>query len=886
MYRVRRLIVRFVVVWIIEALSLLAMDSLVPGIRLIGSSTVPTLSVALAAALVLGIMNTLVRPILLLLTLPINTLTLGASTFAVNVLMLAITAYLLPGLTIATLGSAILGALVLAAANTILTRLTPLDDEDSFFEFVVERLSRRQHIRGTDEPGRGLAMLEIDGLSHSRIAHAAEIGLMPTVRELLREGYVLSRVDCGLPSQTSACQAGIMYGDNDDIPAFRWYDKERGKMMVSNNFRDAAEMNARFAKGHGLLRGGSSINNLMAGDAEKTLLTLSVLSDSREDLTRRRQEDLYLFWLNPYLFVRSLVLMGWDILIELGQAIRQRIRNVQPRINRLSKGYPILRALTNVFLRDLGTYMVALDVIRGVPAIYTTYVGYDEVAHHAGPDTRDALNTLRALDHQIRRVREVIAHKATRPYDMIILSDHGQSFGATFKQRYGGTLAQFIDSATRPETTVTDIHAAQPGMGYAAALAAELQSVEQNVAGRIGQAAMGRARQALQNRLERNAPPPARMDAHVTVCASGNLANVYFSLRGGKIGLNELNAAHPGLIDALVTHPGIGFVVTYADDGTPLALGKGGARDLRTGIVTGSDPLQPYGDPVLRSMQLLRLAEFAHAGDLIVNSTLYPDGTLAAFEELVGSHGGLGGEQTDAFLLHPADMFVPATSNSADVFVLLNARRGSPAELPRPRPQPVEVDSWALSTLLAGARDWRTWIPRAVRSLALDRSAYREAAHDELATGSALIILLMSLVIQGWVSAPAQPIQQIAVRGIGWFLAVLVAHTAGRILRGTGEFTGTLRAMAYAESTRIVLLLTLVTPIGPLFTLVASMLIFLATWVALQEALHLSGWRVALIPIVGLVIVVITTGVAGRILGGVQLTIEGVLLQLGIGAGQ
>ncbi len=62
-------------------------------------------------------------------------------------------------------------------------------------------------------------------------------------------------------------------------------------------------------------------------------------------------------------------------------------------------------------------------------------------------------------------------------------------------------------------------------------------------------------------------------------------------------------------------------------------------------------------------------------GLLIVNGALYPDGTVAAFEELIGSHGGLGGEQTDAFLLHPPDMPAPETRNSEDFFHLLNARR-------------------------------------------------------------------------------------------------------------------------------------------------------------------------------------------------------------------
>ena len=111
---------------------------------------------------------------------------------------------------------------------------------------------------------------------------------------------------------------------------------------------------------------------------------------------------------------------------------------------------------------------------------------------------------------------------------------------------------------------------------------------------------------------------------------------------------------------------------------TPVVLGKGGRRNLHTGEVTGGDPLVPYGDVALRAWQVRRVMDFPHAGDLMVISTVFPDGTVAALEELIGSHGGMGGEQTDAFMFHPGDMVVPETRNSADVFDILNAWRGLP----------------------------------------------------------------------------------------------------------------------------------------------------------------------------------------------------------------
>ena len=385
---------------------------------------------------------------------------------------------------IQNLTAAFLGGLVLSIVNGVLIGFVNIGRNDSFFQNVVERIAKRQLIGGVSEPGRGIVMLEIDGLSYRRLQTAVKAGLMPTVRDMLRTTHAVTSYDCGLPSQTSSSQAGILYGDNFDIPAFRWYDKERGKLMVSNNFDDAAEINARYAKGHGLLRGGSSINNLIAGDAEKSVLTLSTLGTTNEQERSRRAQDLIVFWLNPYLFTRSLALSVGEVMIELGQALRQRLRNVQPRINRLERGYPFLRALTNVFLRDISTYLVALDVVRGVPAIYTTYLSYDEVAHHAGPDTADALNTLRSLDRQIRRIRNVIAAKAPRAYDLFVLSDHGQSAGATFRQRYGQTLTEFIAAHTISPASVAEAAGQMIGLSYAAALVAELQTAEQVAAGR------------------------------------------------------------------------------------------------------------------------------------------------------------------------------------------------------------------------------------------------------------------------------------------------------------------------------------------------------------------------------------------------------------------
>ena len=119
-------------------------------------------------------------------------------------------------------------------------------------------------------------MVEIDGLSYWHIQKAIDDGLMPTMKAMMEsEDYHLTRVECGLPSMTSSCQAGIMFGDNYDIPAYRWWDKSKKKLYVSAS--DATELNDRYAHGQGLMRQGSSIMNMMDGDAEKSMFTMSTM---------------------------------------------------------------------------------------------------------------------------------------------------------------------------------------------------------------------------------------------------------------------------------------------------------------------------------------------------------------------------------------------------------------------------------------------------------------------------------------------------------------------------------------------------------------------------------------------------------------------------------
>ncbi len=894
---ITKTILRFFVVWGVDAFSLLITAAIYGGISFGGPDFVAILTDAFAAAFLLSIVNLMIRPIVLLLARPLGFVAVFILGFLVNSLALLLTSLLLPVFQVSGWLSAIVGGLVFATINTILTGILEVNDEGSFYQGLVERLARRQSYAAVDPGQRGLVMLEIDGLSYHHLDKAITEGRLPTLKRLMEhEGFRISRVDCGIPSQTSACQAGIMFGDNDDIPAFRWYDKEKQKLYVSGS--DAAELNRRYASGNGLMRGGSSINNMLDGDAQKSILTLADLFEGGSEEKKRRAEDIYLLMLNPYFLTRTIVFFLVDVVREVWEGWQQKRQDVQPRLNRLAHGYPFVRAATTVFMRDIAANLTTLDIIRGAPSIYVTWPGYDEVAHHSGPWTSDAFRALATYDQVIARIHRTIREKAPRPYDLIILSDHGQSFGATFAQRYGLSLKEFIEQQLPQGITVAQSMGGDTGVTSLTAASGELANIQESGVGGFGGRALARRGQKLLDqgarRQEELAGDPSHdQPAQVTAYGSGNLAQVYFDLYPRKVKLSELNAAYLGIVAALVQHEGVGMVCGYDDDGVPVALGKDGTRNLHTGKVTGEDPLRPYApeDPhahghatlETRVWQVRRVMDFPHAGDLMVISTVYPDGTVAALEELIGNHGGLGGEQTDAFLFHPPDLVVPPTRNATDVFRILNDRRGQPVtedearDLPEAEPA---AEAWSLGNLWAGLKDVRTWLPLAGRALVLDRSAYQEAVDDKRMTAPALLLGPGLLVI--YVLVRGEPLAAVPAQVAIWFMGVLAVFAAGRLLADNGSYTRTLRGLGFANVVTLIEMIGLIPALAPLAAPLGTLLSLVAIWMGASMAHNARGWRSIILPILGIFFVVAVPLLAQTMFGGAILGLESLLRQLGL----
>jgi uncharacterized membrane protein YvlD (DUF360 family) len=641
-------VLRVAVVWLFTAAVFVVLGWLLPGL------TVTSAGAALTAAALLGLINALVWPVFAYFALPLAVLTLGIAAIVLNGAAVAIVAYLLPGIEVRDLWTAIGVALVLAVANTLLTSLLALDDEDVYYRRIIRRAARRVRPEGaSDVPG--VLFIQIDGLGMAVLRRALRDGNAPTLARWLASGsHRLLGWETGWSSQTGASQCGILHGSTFDIPAFRWLEKETGTRLVSNHPRSAAEIERRHSDGQGLLHAdGVGRGNLYTGDAAQNILTMSVAGRRRG----RVGQGYYGYFADPYNTLRTLAGFVAEIVRELAQASRQRRHDVRPRVRRGGL-YPFLRAFATVITRDLTTQTLIGDLYIGRSVIYADFVGYDEVAHHSGPERYDALDTLRRLDRDLGRLERAAAN-APRPYRFVVLSDHGQSQGTTFEDRYGCSLGELVRSAMQ-EATVTEIGSArvagEESWGYAGAAAADVTSTDS----RVGRALQRALRDRRETGPRRAVPAAGTALGEAVVLASGNLGLVYLTEQAGRLSLEEIGERYPRLIPALIAHPGVGFILVRSDEDGPVVIGRDGLQVLRTQTVVGTDPLEPFG--ASGRWQVLQTDSYPHCADIMVNSMWDPQTEeVAAFEHLVGSHGGLGGEQTHPFVLYPSGLPAPVS---------------------------------------------------------------------------------------------------------------------------------------------------------------------------------------------------------------------------------
>jgi len=580
----------------------------------------------LLLVLFLGLVNAILWPILTRIAMPFLVITFGVGTLILNGLLLQLLA---PMFGIAIKGPAIiLAPLGMAAVTTVLSSLITINDDSSYYRSVLRDAEKKRKGNVKDYPG--VIIVEIDGLAHKVLLEAVDRGVMPTMKKMIEgNDYKLRMWETDLSSQTGASQAGILHGNNEGIVAFRWIEKSNGnQMMQCSGITKVPELEKRISNGDGLLvDNGASRSNLFSGDTDNVIFTFSKIMD----FGKLYNKAWYSVFSNPSNFARIVSLFLADMMREIWSQITHSIRNVRPRINRGIMYIPT-RGATNVFMREINTSTLIGDMMVGdIDVAYSTYLGYDEIAHHSGVRDSDAWIALKQMDDQIKHLTDANKY-SPRDYQFVIQSDHGQTNGATFTQRYGQTFEDFVKSLLPEDMTMF----------------AKMASNDDHFVGDYTPFARKK------KKIEKEKKEAQKLsDSEVIVLASGNLAMIYLTQWSKRLTYEELNGYFPELIPGLINNEYIGFILVKSQEHGDMAIGKNGTYYLDSDKVDGENPLEGFGDNIARHLR--RTSSFEHTPDILVNS-FYDEAAdeVCAFEELVGSHGGAGGDQSKPFILYPS----------------------------------------------------------------------------------------------------------------------------------------------------------------------------------------------------------------------------------------
>lgn len=581
----------------------------------------------------ISFINAIFWPILTRILMPFLVLTFGVGALVLNGILLRIFA---PFFDISITGwGVILAPLAMALLTTILSTLVTIEDTSSYYRSVLRDATKKR--KGDIKKYPGVIIIEIDGLAYDVLCEAIDKGYMPTVKSMLdNKSHTLRMWETDLSSQTGASQAGILHGNNEDITAFRWVEKENdNQIMECSGAIKVKTLEERISNGEGLLvDNGASRSNLFSGDTDNVIFTFSKITD----LQKLYNNAWFSIFSNPSNFARIVLLFFAEMILEIISQIMYRALNIQPRIRRKLSYIPT-RAGTNVFMREINTGTLIGDMMIGdIDVAYSTYLGYDEIAHHSGVRGRDAWFSLKGMDKQIARL--IYGNKySPRDYEFVIQSDHGQTNGATFKQRYGESFEDFIKSLLPQDI----------------AMYAKMSSNEEHYAETF--VPFSKQIDSIKNR-SREEEKKELSDSEVIVLASGNLAMIYLTQWRHRLTYEEINELFPELISEIVKNEYIGFILVRSSERGDLAIGKNGTYYLDTNEIEGENPLEGFGDNIVQHLK--RNSSFKYSPDILVNSFYDSENDeVCAFEELVGSHGGAGGSQSKPFILYPSSWKVP-----------------------------------------------------------------------------------------------------------------------------------------------------------------------------------------------------------------------------------
>ena len=645
-------LVRALVALLVSSVGIAIAAWILPGISFDGAWPV------LLVALVMAVVGLVIRPVLVAIATPLGMI--GALVLALlgQALVVYVALSLVPGVQVDSFLAAFAATWIIAVVATLGSWVMTAGTNDAVFAPLVRGARRGKPV---DDPDvTGILFVQLDGVPFPVLQWGVMGGTLPTLSRWIRSGsHQFMEWTPTLPATTPASQMGILHGTTDGIPAFRWVDRATGRVFVANKPADAVDIEALHSDGNGLLAdGGVSVSNLFSGDAPTTFATMSRVGALRDDRDGRRRFNRFI--MSPDGFMRGVVRTTSELARERTQARRQIRQDMRPRVHR---GWDFAgeRGALNGVMRDFNTVMVGEALASGARSIYVDYVDYDAVAHHAGIMRPESLDALVGLDTLLGQLEKVAA-EAKRDYRIVVLSDHGQSQGEVFADRYGESLSDLVSRLAGTTVAGTEVNTEgsarvevltqeQPALVASALRAGSSDTIEQ------AQAEESAAQDAVRTASAAESAGEGGPQQPMLVFGSGNLGLVYAGGEDHRLTRAEIESRWPALLPGLAGHEGVSFVVVDTADG-PVAIGASGEHRLRDGVVTGTDPLAPFRPEA--AAFLLRASAMPEAPDIAVNSLLDPvTGEVAAFEGLVGCHGGLGGWQDRAMLVWPSDLPKP-----------------------------------------------------------------------------------------------------------------------------------------------------------------------------------------------------------------------------------
>lgn len=475
-------------------------------------------------------------------------------------------------------------------------------------------------------PIKGVVVVQIDGLGAMILQKAILRGDAPFLASLIKKNrYVLGKYFCPLPTITTAVDAELMYGTCDGIVGYSWFDRTLGQFVRGDHGTQmrAFEIHAFSRVNKPLLKHGSCVIGGWSGGATMANFSAQALADKNPFHRLIKFRVMLVPFLNPIRFLHIMGILLHSALVAIFKGIfKDSMRET----------------LMRIFLSDIGTSVAEIELMRQTPALFINFPIADVLSHKHGLTHPIVFQAIRLADLYCKKIYEA-SKQSARTYSVVFMADHGQSESIPFTAISGETITELVRKALNDET----------------------RSVLYT---------FGNDKTLKQNMENKT----------LSIVPSSSIAHMYFSEHFIQPASREtIEKLSPKLIQTLLDHPGIGWVLVRGRDDTQILIGKHGKTIFRKNNIVSETGVSVDGPD--RKKILTALGQFAtehNNGDIVLFGALYKDKSVN-FEDYQGTHGGFTGHMAWPFIMadHPHLIkLIKRKSSMRELFSAIRAMRG------------------------------------------------------------------------------------------------------------------------------------------------------------------------------------------------------------------